>query len=85
MLLFTALVGLTAVPFPQQPSSASCAAPFLKVPDGFVLHRDSTATIAGRAFAEGGCQDSGGCSESFGCTSCTYHDPPPPGVSIQEH
>jgi hypothetical protein len=78
LLLVTVTFGLAAVPFPQAPASASCAAPYLKVGDLLVLHRGSTATIEGRAFTTGGCQDTGACTESFGCESCTQDPPPVP-------
>ena len=69
--------GVAAAPFPQAPAMASCAAPYLKVPDRLVLQRGSAVTIKGRSFTEGGCQDGMSCTESLGCDSCTCDDPPP--------
>lgn len=71
------MLASTASPFPQTPASASCAAPYLKVTERLVVQRTSTLTIEGRAFTDGGCQDSMTCTESFGCDACTYDDPPP--------
>jgi hypothetical protein len=76
-VLITSLLGLAVLPYPAVPASASCAAPYLEVAERMVLERGETATIEGRAFTGGGCQDSMSCTSSFGCDSCTYDDPPP--------
>ena len=76
VLLASLMTGVAVVPFPRAPASASCAAPYLKVADQAVLRRDSTETVEGRAFTDGGCQDSMSCTESLGCSSCEYADPP---------
>ena len=76
LLLIATLLGLAALPLPQTPASASCAAPYLKVSERLVLERGETMTIEGRSFADG-CQDSMSCSGALGCDSCKYDDPPP--------
>ena len=58
------------------PTSASCAAPYLKTAEALVLARGVTTAVEGRAFVDG-CQDSVSCSVGLGCDSCEYDDPPP--------
>jgi hypothetical protein len=77
LLLVATLFGLAAAPFPQPPAAASCAAPYLKTTEPLVLERGAIVTIEGRAFTDGGCQDSMSCSTGLGCDSCEYDDPPP--------
>lgn len=76
LLLIATLFGVAAVPFPQPPASASCAAPYLKATGLLVLERGETVTIEGRSFIDG-CRDSMTCSGVLGCDSCEYDDPPP--------
>lgn len=76
LLLIATLLGLATMPFPQTPASASCAAPYVNVPDRLVLQRGATVTIRGRAFVNG-CRDHQVCTESLGCESCKYDEPPP--------
>jgi hypothetical protein len=75
-VLVMTLLGLAVLPYPAGPASASCAAPYLEVSEQTTLERGEAATIEGRAFTGGGCQDSMSCTSSFGCDSCTYDDPP---------
>jgi hypothetical protein len=75
MLLVPTLFALALLPFPQQPATASCAAPYLQVDRGETLERGAQAVVRGRAFVNG-CRDSMGCSEVLGCTSCEYEEPP---------
>lgn len=76
LLLVATLFGLAATPFPQPPAAASCAAPYLKITEPLVLERGVSVTIEGRAFTDGGCQDSMSCSTGLGCDSCEHDDPP---------
>lgn len=76
VLLIPVLLAVAVAPFPQSPATASCASPYLEVADRAVLERRSTVTVEGRAFTDGGCQDSMGCTDVLGCGSCTYDDPP---------
>lgn len=76
LLLITTLLGLAALPLPQTPASASCAAPYLKISERLVLERGEAVSLEGRSFADG-CQDNMSCSAGLGCDSCRYDDPPP--------
>ncbi|HYN89770.1 MAG TPA: hypothetical protein VER55_14655 [Ardenticatenaceae bacterium] len=77
LLLITTLLGFSALPVPQTPVLASCAAPYLEVAKRLVVQHGQTVTIEGRAFTEGGCQDSMTCTGRLGCDSCAYDDAPP--------
>jgi hypothetical protein len=76
LLLATTLLGLSLLPFPRAPASASCAAPYVELEERELLVHDSPLTVEGRSFTGGGCQDSMGCTETLGCQHCEYDDPP---------
>ncbi|WP_435769814.1 hypothetical protein [Nocardioides sp. SYSU DS0651] len=76
LLLFATLLGASALPALGGEAVASCAAPALLVPEGAVLERGATVTVAGEGFVDG-CQDSMGCEVRLGCDSCEYAAPPP--------
>ncbi|WP_147381517.1 hypothetical protein [Nocardioides immobilis] len=75
LLLGTAAFALLVAPAAHPPAVASCAAPYLVDVDSLVLARGATATIEGRAFADG-CRDSMSCGPGLGCDDCEYDDPP---------
>lgn len=76
-LLVTTLLALSAVPFPQMRAAASCAAPYLDLAERPTFERGATVTVEGRAFTDGGCQDSASCEVGCGADTCEYDDPPP--------
>jgi hypothetical protein len=77
LLLTAALIGLAVAPLPEQPASASCAAPYLEVDERTTLSPGTTVTIEGGAFVDG-CRDVMVCGSGWGCDDgCEYPDPPP--------
>lgn len=81
LIFVISMLALAAAPFPHSPAWASCAAPYLKVPDALVLERGATVVIEGRGFAE--CQDTGSCSVGLGCDSCEEPAPAEPRTNLQ--
>lgn len=84
LLLIAALAGLAATPYPQERAAASCAGPYLVEVEHLVLTRGTTATVEGRAFAEG-CGDSIGCRVGPGCDSCVEPPPATPAKGVELH
>lgn len=68
------LVGLTMLPLPPPPATASCAAARLVDVEDLVLERGASATVEGEGFVDG-CGDAGDCG--LGCGECETEEETP--------
>jgi len=80
-IMLAVLTSATFLPFGQQRAVASCAGPYLTGAGDLVLHRGTSVTIGGAAFADG-CQDTGACSATPGCSGCDNGPEPTPMSDI---
>ena len=78
LVLLALLLGLTIVPYPTPPATASCVGPSL-VGHRIVLTHDGEQMVRGRGFHDG-CGDSESCT--LGC-GCEVDDPESPSEDVE--